>query len=173
MDAAEYLAFLPLLFYGIALSDLVSEWKRFIDWHKLFAPYAILTVVFTESALYNVFIFAEVINDLEGLSYINYIIYLIPSFLFMFMVNIFTPTEGADTEEYFRKQRFLVCFLFSAFILSHFLFEFNEFARADIIRIVASALLVFIGLHKKNWSIYLLFVVWLVMWVEKSNVIST
>jgi hypothetical protein len=29
MDASEYLAFLPLLLYGIALADLFSQWKRF------------------------------------------------------------------------------------------------------------------------------------------------
>jgi len=31
MDLTEYMVFLPLLIYGIALADLFSQWKRFFD----------------------------------------------------------------------------------------------------------------------------------------------
>jgi hypothetical protein len=30
MEAPEYLAFIPLLFYGIALADLLGQWRRFL-----------------------------------------------------------------------------------------------------------------------------------------------
>jgi len=31
METTEYLAFVPLLIYGIGLADLLGEWKRLFD----------------------------------------------------------------------------------------------------------------------------------------------
>ena len=51
MDAAEYLAFLPLLIYGIALADLFSQWKRLFNPKQLYLPYILLTGILTETAI--------------------------------------------------------------------------------------------------------------------------
>ena len=68
MDATEYLAFLPLLIYGIALADLFSQWKRLFNPRLLFIPYLLLTIILTETALYNVFVYAKLLDELTGLA---------------------------------------------------------------------------------------------------------
>ncbi len=103
MEATEYLAFLPLLIYGIALADLFREWKRFLNLKEIFLPYLIVTIILTETALYNVFSFAGLLKNLEGLTYSSYLLYLAPPFLFMLATSFFTPEEDSDTEEYFMK----------------------------------------------------------------------
>ena len=93
MSATDYLSFLPLLIYGIAIADLFSHWKRLFDIKTFFLPYALFTIMLTEVALYNVFIYAELINDLEGLASGQYLMYLLPPFLFMMVANVFTPDK--------------------------------------------------------------------------------
>ena len=97
MDASEYLAFLPMLLYGIALADLFSQWKRLFSPKQLFLPYLLLTIMLTETALYNVFIYAKLLDELKGLSYFGYLKYLIPPFLFMLASNIFTPSSHKES----------------------------------------------------------------------------
>ena len=70
MIPSEYLAFIPLLIYGIALADLLSQWKRLFNPKDLFIPYLLMTIILTETALYNVFVYAEVINKLGGQTYL-------------------------------------------------------------------------------------------------------
>jgi len=54
MDSTEYLAFVPLLLYGIALADLfdlLGQWRRFFDKEYLYWPYFLTTVMVTELAI--------------------------------------------------------------------------------------------------------------------------
>ena len=53
MEAPEYLAFIPLLFYGIALADLLGQWRRFFDGDYFYLPYFLTTLIFTEVAIWN------------------------------------------------------------------------------------------------------------------------
>ncbi len=70
----NYLYFLPLLLYGIALAELFSQWKRFFNPGQIFLPYLLMTIILTETALYNVFIYAKLIDQLIGLNYFNYLL---------------------------------------------------------------------------------------------------
>jgi len=169
MDAFKILTFLPLLFYGIALSDLLREWKRLLDLKKLYLPYAMFTVILTETALYNVFIYKNIMDNFMGLGYFGYLIYLIPPFLFMLTVNIFTPEKDADTEAYFVKQMPKFFALFGLFIACHFLFDFGESTIVSVFRVIVIAVIIIIGFLQKKWPVYIFFVLWLCSLVLKAG----
>ncbi len=173
MDVSEYLAFLPMLLYGIALADLFSQWKRLFNPRQLFIPYLLLTIILTETALYNVFVYAELIDELKELNYFGYLLYLIPPFLFMLTVNIFTPDQNSDTKEYFLKQMPVFFTLMALFAGSHFLYDFDENTATLVIRIAAIAIIFLAGVTRKIWLFYLICLMWLVMLFAKGGVIPT
>ena len=169
MSTSEYLAFLPMLIYGIALADLFHQWSRFINLKQIFFPYLLLTVILTETALYNVFLFAGLLEHLEGLTYANYLVYLVPPFLFLLTTIFFTPGEDADTEEYFMKHMPVFMSLFALFIASHILYEFNEQKFVFVLRGIAILLLVLAGILRKKWLIYLFAVLWILSLFSKGT----
>lgn len=173
MDASEYLAFLPLLLYGIALADLFSQWKRFFNPEKWFLPYLLFTIILTETALYNVFIYAELIDELAGLNYFQYLSYLIPPFLFMLTTNIFTPDENSETEEYFRKQMPVFLSLLALFVASHYLYDFNENLSILIGRFIAVLFILVTGITRKVWLFYVIVALWFFLLFVKGGMIST
>jgi hypothetical protein len=173
MSATDYLSFLPLLIYGIAIADLLSEWKRLFEKKEFFLPYALFTVMLTEVAIYNVFIYAELIKDLEGLRYGQYLIYLLPPFLFMMVANVFTPDKGEDTRLYFIKQRPLFFSLVSVFMATHFLFDFNEAPNLVYIRLIYIAIFFVVGFIKKIWPTYVVFALWLISIFIREGVMAS
>ena len=72
MQPSEYLAFIPLLIYGLALADLLGQWRRFFEREYFYLPYFLVTLIFTEVAIWNVFIYLGVTKQLEGISYFQY-----------------------------------------------------------------------------------------------------
>ena len=173
MEASEYLAFLPLLIYGIALADLFNQWKRFFNPKELYIPYLLLTIILTETALYNVFIYAELIDNLVGLSYFSYLSYLIPPFLFMLTANIFTPDQDSDTEEYFLKQMPVFLSLLALFAASHFLYNFNENFPTIVGRLIAILVILVTGIFRKIWMFYIVVALWFFLLFVKGGMIST
>jgi hypothetical protein len=173
MDATEYLAFLPMLIYGIALADLFREWKRFLNLKEIFLPYLIVTIIFTETALYNVFVFAGLLENLAGQTYSSYLLYLAPPFLFMLATSFFTPEENSNTEEYFMKNMPVFLTFFALFAASHFLYDFNEPAVFIGIRIFSIVYILLTGILRKKWMVYLLGAIWLFSLFIKGGVITT
>ena len=173
MEASEYLAFLPLLIYGIALADLFSQWKRFFNPKELYIPYLLLTIILPETALYNAFIYAELIDKLVGLSYFSYLSYLIPPFLFMLTANIFTPDQDSDTEEYFLKQMPVFLSLLALFAASHFLYNFNENLPTIVGRFIAILVILVTGISRKIWMFYIVVALWVFLLFVKGGMIST
>jgi len=173
MDASEYLVFLPLLIYGIALADLLSQWKRFFNPKQLFLPYLLFTILLTETALYNVFIYSELLDQLTGLSYFKYLLYLIPPFLFMLTTNIFTPDKDSDTKAYFIKQMPIFLSLLALFVTSHFIFDFDEHLPTLVGRVLAILLILITGLTRKIWLFYVMVAFWTILIFIKGGMIST
>ncbi|MCU4157189.1 hypothetical protein J1N10_14475 [Carboxylicivirga sp. A043] len=161
MDATEYLAFLPLLIYGIALADLFGEWKRLLEPKGVFVPYILFTIILTETAVYNVFAYAELVSNLKGLQYYDYLIKLVPPFLFMLTVNAFTPEKGDDTKAYFISQMRNFMIMLAAFMATHFFYDFGESSYTIISRIVGIALVLVVAIVRKVWMSYLIVAVWL------------
>ncbi|MDX2445379.1 MAG: hypothetical protein QNK30_16405 [Bacteroidales bacterium] len=165
MEASEYLAFIPLLIYGIALADLLSEWKRLFDPKDWYLPYLLFTIILTEMAVYNIYIYLDLVLQFEGQSYFRYLSFLIPPFLFLLTTNSFTPEKQSVTKEYFIAKMPVFYTLMALFVASHFFYSFNEGAHTIVIRIIAAAVLIIFGYYRKVWSVYLIFVIWLISFV--------
>ena len=173
MDVSEYLAFIPLLLYGIGLADLLSEWKRLFDTKEWYLPYALTTIILTETALYNVFIYMHLVEELPGQSYLNYLLYLIPPFLFLMATNVFTPDQESDTREYFIRRMPVFFTLLALFVASHFLFGFDEPALMVVGRIVIFIVIIILGNMRKVWMVYVLTVLWALLFFVKGGTVSS
>jgi hypothetical protein len=98
MSSGEILAFIPSLLYGIALAELFSQWRRFFQKQYRYWPYVITTVIFTEIAIWNVYLFLVQIQDSTLITYHEYWLFLIQPIVFLMLVHAFTPeTELKDT----------------------------------------------------------------------------
>jgi hypothetical protein len=171
MDVTEYLAFLPLLIYGIALTDMFGEWKRLFEPKNMYLPYTLFTIVLTEIAVYNVFIYAAQVSQLNGIAYLDYLIKLIPPFLFMLTVNAFTPDKGADTKDYFEKQMPNFCVMMAVFMGTRFFYDFGESQVLVYGRILSMFLILITGLTRKIWMVYVLVTVWFSLIFLRSGLI--
>lgn len=171
MKAADYLAFVPLLLYGIGLADLLAEWKRLFDPKTLYLPYLLVTIMLTETAIYNVFIYLDIVNQFEGLSYLDYLRFLVGPFLFLITVNAFTPEKEADTKTYFTDRLPIFFGLLASLVASHFLYE-PEYSNGIFLRIAAVLVIAAIGFFRKVKLIYPLFAIWLLSFLFKANIIA-
>ena len=170
MDAPEYLAFIPLLFYGIALADLLGQWRRFFDGDYFYLPYFLTTVIFTEVAIWNVFIYLEVVGQLEGIHYFQYWLYLAQPSLFLVIVSALTPEpENKDTELYFKKRMPIVFGLMAIYILSHLFAGLSHSfdshgatAQMTVVRVIAVVLCLVTAIVRKPSLVYVLTVIWVI-----------
>ena len=172
METTEYLAFVPLLIYGIGLADLLGEWKRLFDPKEWYAPYSIFTIILTEVAVYNIFIYRQLLGQLSGQNYLGYLLFLLPPFLFMLATVSFTPDKESSTRDYFIKQMPVFFSLLALFIASHFLFTFEESSFTLINRIVIIVLLLITGFTRKVWITYIITFQWLLTFLIKAGYIG-
>jgi hypothetical protein len=126
MSTAEYLAFIPLLLYGLGLSTLLGEWKRIFDRKEMFLPYSLMTLCLTEIAIYNVFIYSRLLDKLAGLSYLHYLILLISPFLFFLVAHVFIPEPEKNTKDHFIKRMPLIYSLMALLIACNYLYGLEE-----------------------------------------------
>lgn len=162
MDATQYLAFVPLLIYGLGLTTLMSDWKRFLDPNQIYLPYTLLSLVVTEVAVYNVFIYIQLIAEFHEQSYLSYLSFLVAPFLFFMGAQVFTPDHGANTKEYFLKRMSLFYTLFALLIGSHFIYELAETQYATIMRLIFIVLIIGVGFSRKPWLTYVVVLFWVV-----------
>lgn len=161
MDASEYLAFIPLLIYGISLSELLGQWKRLLERSEFYLPYFITTLILTETGIYNVFIYLKVVGDLPNNNYFTYLSYLATPVLFMLTTNAFTPEKGVNTKEYFNDKKKIVFTLFAVFALSHFLYSFSEPTMVVTLRIISVVVILLIGWTERMVIFYIFSSFWL------------
>ena len=173
MDPAEYLAIVPLLIYGIGITDLLGQWKRFFNEKNRFPLYIIYTIILTEVAIYNVVIYIDLVNVLPEQTYFNYLSFLLPPILFLLVVNIFTPDEGSETEEYFNRNVRLMFILISLFVASHFLYEFDEKHWQGYMRIIIIVLLLSAAIFRKRWLMYMVALLWFIGFISKGSMMVT
>ena len=163
MEAPEYLAFIPLLFYGIALADLLGQWRRFFDGDYFYLPYFLTTLIFTEVAIWNVFIYLDVVGHLEDIHYFQYWAYLLQPMLFLVIVSALTPEpENKNTEVYFKKRMPVVFGLMAIYIFSHLFANFGSTAPITAVRVVAIALCVVTAVVGRVWLVYAVTIIWVI-----------
>jgi hypothetical protein len=168
MDPGEYLAFIPLLIYGIALAELLVQWRRFFDKDQFYLPYFLTTIVFTEAAIWNVYNYLEVVAGLEGVLYHQYWGYLIQPMIFLLIVSALTPEpDSKDTEAYFKARMPVVFGLMAVFIFVHLFAGFGTTVELTVARGIAIALCIAIAVTRNVWLVYVMVVVWLLGLVER------
>ena len=161
MEASEYLAFIPLLIYGIALADLLGQWRRFFDRDYFYLPYFLTTLIFTENAIWSVFGYLEVTSHLEGIKYFQYWAYLLQPMLFLVIVSALTPeTEIKDTETYFKKRMPVVFGLMAVYIGSHFLANYGVISQLNVVRLLAILLCIVMAVSRRAWLVYVVTALW-------------
>ena len=161
MDPAEYLPFIPLLFYGIAMADLLGQWKRFFDRSYLYLPYFLTTIMMTEVAIWNVYLYLNMLDQLKGIGYFAYWLHLVQPMLFLICVSALTPdSDTKDTKEYFDGRLTIVYGLLAAFVASHFLPAFYADSHLDLTRFAGIALCLVIAITRRPWMVYVMVVVW-------------
>jgi len=170
MDTTQYLAFIPLLIYGLGLTTLMSDWKRHFDLKQIYLPYTMLSIVITEVAVYNVFIYIQLIEEFKEQGYLSYLSYLVSPFLFYLSAHVFTPDPGINTQEYFVKRMPLFYSLFALLIGSHFIYELKESQYATVMRLIFIVLTVGVGLSKKPMLSYLVVFVWAISLIIRGTI---
>ena len=161
MSSNELFSFIPLLLYGIALAELFSQWRRFFDKQYRHWPYVVTTVVFIELAIWNVYLFFVLSENLASASYFEYWLYLFQPIIFLILVHALTPDpEIKDTESYFKKRMPLVFGLMSVYIASHLIPGLDTRDMINLPRIIAVVICLSIAISRKEFLVYLLGVFW-------------
>ena len=169
MQTLEYLGFIPLLMFGLGLAELLSQWKRLFDPKEWYLPYTIFTIVLTELAVYNVYTYFNLLAQLPGKSYYVYLLYLLPPFLFLLTTSAFTPEKEADTKEHFVKRMPIFFSLLGVFILSHFIFNYQESIYIHIARVLIVTILIIVGFTRKMWLVYFIALIWLISFMFRGK----
>jgi len=164
MDVEEYLLFLPLLIYGIVLSRLLGEWRRFFDLANWHGPYIVTVVVFTETAIWNIFRFLDVFRAGDRQGYFTYLLLLLAPFLFLLAVNALLREEDGDglvdREEFASRMRVSYA-LMGGYVALHLIPPYRPDGAELVFRLMALAIVLAIAWLRKEGLIYLLGVVWL------------
>ena len=164
MSTEEYLLFIPLLIYGIVLSRLLGEWKRFFDLANWHGPYIATIVVFTEIAIWNIYNFLAVFRLDPEPSYTTYLRVLVTPFLFLLGVNALLREDDADglvdRSEFASRMR-LSYALMACFVGAHLLQRFQGDDEQTLFRLPAFLVMVAIAWFRKDWLVYLLAAIWI------------
>lgn len=172
MSTAEYLAFIPLLLYGLGLSTLLGEWRRIFDRTEMFLPYSLMTLVLTELAIYNVFIYSRLLDKLAGLSYLSYLTLLISPFLFFLVAHVFTPEAGKNTKDHFIKRMPLFFNLIALLTACNYIYGLEESRYVNFSRLIFIVILVLCGFTRKIWLTYVLIIMWVLSFLIRGSIIS-
>lgn len=101
------------------------------------------------------------------MNYKSYLLYIVPPFIFMIAVNIFTPEKEDDTEVYFKENMRIFFALIALFIASHFFFKFEEINMISIIRIILILWILLTGVFRKTWMVYVFVALWFVLFLNR------
>lgn len=173
MDKIEYLLFIPLLIYGISLSDLLSEYKRLIKDHVLHFKYLITILMLSEVAIFNIYKLYSIINAYDITTYLQYWALLIPPIIFMVLVHIFVIEERHESldsmEQEFQKNIKPTFLLMSVYTATHFIPMMNPDGGIPWVRLLSIGLLWAYIIVRKDLVFYLLMAAWLVSFVLNIN----
>ena len=173
MDAVEYLLFIPLLIYGMALSDLFGEWKKIFTPSKLYIPYALTILFITEIGIYNVYIFFNISDMLAKSTYFIYLLYLLPPLVFLLMVNLITQKEDTIAiEEFFKSKIKPVFILVALFVALHFVPHYHFDNSIYFPRILAIAFCLLYAFWQKQFLFYIIIGVWVLSIIVRISTAS-
>ena len=163
VNEVQYLVFIPLLLYGITLSDLLNQSRRFYKKENIYWPFILTVLVFTEVAIWNVYIYLDFANELIGISYRNYWMYLVQPITFLLVVHALIPDKDEMvTEASFRKRMPLVFGFMALYIGIHLVPRVAGVESLNIQRLIAVLVCVVLAISRKPSLVYGLLVFWIV-----------
>jgi hypothetical protein len=174
MDQIEYLYFIPLLIYGIALSDIFSEYKRLLHANSHYWPYIILIFILSETAVYNVYTLYNLHKNLETNNYLQYWIFLGPPIIFMLAVNSIVLKDDATNKEklekHFKDRVSNTYLLMALYISSHLIPLMSAGTTIDnLVRIFFILVILLNVFSKKDWTFYFLVGLYFMSLILKFN----
>lgn len=170
MDVVEYQLFIPLLIYGIALSQLLAEWQHVVHLKNSHGPFLVTIVAFTETAVQNIYHYLEIFTKSQDRSYGSYLLALAGPFLFLLSANALSQDanhRGSVDPEEFRVRIPPAYAFMSAFVALHLLPQFRSDDANFALRVPLVLLLIAVAITKKESLIYLIGVLWLVGLVKR------
>ena len=163
MSTVEYLLFIPLLIYGIAIADLLSQWKQLLETKSRYLPYTLLTILLTEVAVYNVYSFLQKIDVLDNVTYAQYWLYLLPPLIFLMAISALVSDKNEEnTEVFFLKRAPVVFSLLALYTAFHLLPSYSFHDSLAPMRVVIIILAILIALTKNMKFFYALSFLWAV-----------
>jgi hypothetical protein len=159
MADKDYYLVLPLLLYGLAISDLVNSWRSFFLSERRYWPYILTSLLLLEVAFWNFFRMNEWMTESSFSTYLSYSRFIITPLVFILVVAVFTPDrETEDIKAYFDSNMRIIYGGLAVFVALHFMFVTpGEMPRIELTtRVGMIALLLLIAMLKKPGLVYLL-----------------
>ncbi len=162
MSNKEYFLILPLLLYGLAISDLVNSWRSFFVKEKRYGPYIVTSLLLLELSFWNFYQMNQWITEDSVMSYFMYFTILLPPLIFLLVVAVFTPdNDVADIKGYFLKNMPIIFAGMAVFTASHFFIEWEVNLG---VRLVGIFLLLATAIIRKEWMVYMLLAFRVLTW---------
>ena len=156
MSQKEYYLILPLLLYGLGITDLINSWRSFLKPEQRYLPYTLTSILLLDTSFWNFYQMFDWIKEDHFSNYLVYMKILAAPLVFLVVVAIFTPEEStASVKDYFHQNMRSVFALLALFIFLHFTLDPHEFVWE---RMGAIALLLAIAITRKTWLIYALLI---------------
>ncbi len=153
MSKDEFFAFMPLLIYGIAVSELIMHWRDYLKKDRRYIPHLVTGIILLELAFVN---FYYLYDSLESLfiDYPHFLLRISSPIVLLLTISVYTPESDHDVKEYFKANSSIIYTLLAIFILINIFIEF-DFNFINLIRFIAVLICALIALTKKYWLIWL------------------
>lgn len=154
MAEKEYFLILPLLLYGLAISDLVNSWRSFFIKERRYMPYVLTSLVLLELSFWNFYRMHHWMTEDTFSTYFSYFKVLLPPLVFLLVVAVFTPDHDvSDIRGYFTRNMTIIFTAMAVFTALHFIFEPNTHV---VPRLVGIVILLVTAVLRKPWMVYVL-----------------
>ena len=157
MSKDEFFAFMPLLIYGIAVTELVMHWRDYLKKERRYWPHLLTGIILLELAFLNFYFLYDELDELFN-SYPNFLFRLTSPLILLLAVSVYTPEAERDVKEYFDDKISLIYGLLAAFIVINMLSDLG-YNLINLIRLIAIVICLLIAITRIKWLIFL----WIVL----------
>lgn len=163
MSQDEFFAFMPLLIYGIAVSELIMHWRDYLKSKRRYWPHLVTGILLLELAFSN---FYYLYDKLEFLfvDYISFLARLSAPLLFLLTVSVYTPEDNKDIKVYFHEKLPLIFGLLGTFGLINAIMDFGD-PKVTFMRFVLIGISYILALTKKLWVFWFLIFVRIIFFI--------
>ncbi len=153
MSKDEFFAFMPLLIYGIAITELVRHWRDYLNKDRRYWPHLITGLILLELAFVNFYYLYDTLDDLFR-TYPHFLLRLTPPLILLLTTSVYTPEEDRNVKEYFDAKVSLIYVLLGLFITVNIITE-SGISFVNLVRILAVVICFLIAITRRYWLILL------------------